>query len=159
MSLHSLSQIEAERFMSDLTLPDIAKRMREIDFAMLLTHAQGGEIAGRPMSNNRDVDYDGDSYYFTWQDSHMVGDIARDPKVALAFMGEKHLLGKPGIQINVEGSAELIRDKQAFREHWTKELDRWFEQGPDTPGVVMIKVHASRIHYWDGMDEGEIRVA
>jgi general stress protein 26 len=144
--------------MTDLTLSDIAKKMRDIDFAMLLTHAQSGEIAGRPMSNNRDVDYDGDSYYFTWQDAHMVGDIARNPQVPLAFQGPKHVLGKPGIQIHVEGRAEVVRDKQAFVEHWTKELDRWFEQGPDTPGVVMIKVHAGRIHYWDGMDEGEIRV-
>ena len=26
----------------------------------------------------------------------------------------------------------------------------------DTPGLVLIKVHAIRIHYWDGEDEGEV---
>ena len=31
-----------------------------------------------------------------------------------------------------------------------------FEQGIDTPGVVLVKVHATRIHYWDGEDEGEV---
>jgi general stress protein 26 len=145
--------------MSHLTLADISKHMRDIDFTVLLTHTEGGRIAGRPMSNNREVDYDGDSYYFTWADTRMVDDIEHDAKVALTFQGEKHMLGKPGIHIVVEGLAEIVRDKQVFREHWTKELDRWFEQGPDTPGVVMIKVHAERIHYWDGMDEGEIPVA
>ncbi len=36
------------------------------------------------------------------------------------------------------------------------DLDRYFPDGIDTPGVVMIRVHAERIRYWDGEDEGEI---
>ncbi len=32
----------------------------------------------------------------------------------------------------------------------------WFEQGIDTPGLVLIKVAAERIHYWDGKDQGEL---
>ena len=56
----------------------------------------------------------------------------------------------------MEGRAELIRDKAAFAAHWTKDLDRWFEQGVDTPGLVLIEVQATRVHYWDGEDEGEI---
>jgi hypothetical protein len=45
---------------SDWTLTDISEKVRDIDFAMLLTHTESGEIAGRPMSNNRDVGYDGE---------------------------------------------------------------------------------------------------
>jgi general stress protein 26 len=80
------------------------------------------------------------------------------PQVGLSFQGAKSLLGKPPLFIAVEGKAELIRDKAAFAEHWTKDLDYWFEQGIDTPNIVLIKVHASRIHYWNGRDEGEILV-
>jgi general stress protein 26 len=144
--------------MSHLNLADIAKKMRDIDFAMLMTHTDEGNIAGRPMSNNQEVDYDGDSYYFTWSHARMVRDIERHPQVAVSFAGDKHLLGKPGIFINLEGKAEIVRDKEQFREHWNKSLDRWFEEGADTPGVVMIKVHARRVHYWEGMDEGEIEI-
>ncbi len=140
------------------TLPELAKAMRDIDFAMLQTHTEGGEIAGRPMSNNAEVEYNGDSFYFSYEDTRTVDDIKRDPKVALAFQANTSLLGKPGLMVAVEGKAELIRDKAAFLEHWTKDLDRWFEQGAETPGIVLIKVHASRIHYWAGEDEGEIRV-
>ncbi|QXQ07903.1 pyridoxamine 5'-phosphate oxidase family protein [Sphingosinicellaceae bacterium] len=139
------------------TLPELAKAMRDIDFAMLQTHTEGGEIAGRPMSNNAEVEYNGDSFYFSYEDTRTVDDIKRDPKVALAFQANTSLLGKPGLMVAVEGKAELIRDKAAFLEHWTKDLDRWFEQGADTPGIVLIKVHASRIHYWAGEDEGEIK--
>lgn len=140
-----------------MTLPELAKAMRDIDFTMLQTHTEGGEIAGRPMSNNAEVEYDGDSFYFSYEDTRTVDDIKRDPKVALSFQANTSLLGKPGLMVAVEGRAELIRDKAAFLEHWTKDLDRWFEQGAGTPGIVLIKVHATRIHYWAGEDEGEIK--
>lgn len=141
------------------TLAEISEAMRDIDFTMLATHAADGSIAARPMSNNREVDYDGDSYYFTWDSSLMVADIGRDPKIGLTFQGKAGLLGMRPFFVAVEGDADLVRDKAAFAEHWTKDLDRWFEQGVDTPGVVMIHVRATRIHYWDGEDEGEVKLA
>jgi len=142
--------------MADLTLADIAEKLRGIDFGMLSTITDNGAIAARPMSNNRDVDYDGDSYFFADDSARMVGDIARDPRVGLTFAGAKGLLGKPPLFIGIEGRAELIRDRAAFEAHWQKDLERWFEQGPDTPGLVLIKVHADRLHYWDGEDEREV---
>lgn len=140
------------------TLKDIAEKMKDIDFTMLSTRAEGGEIGARPMSNNQDVEYDGDSWFFACDDTRTVTDIERDPKVGLSLQGKGGLLGKPGIFISIEGRAELIRDKSAFAKHWTKDLEFWFEQGIDTPGLTLIKVHAERIHYWDGEDQGEIRV-
>lgn len=65
-----------------MTITDLAKKMRDIDFAMLATHTDGGAIAERPMSNNRDVAYDGDSYSFTSEQTRMVADIERDPRIA-----------------------------------------------------------------------------
>jgi len=136
--------------MSQMSLSDLSEKMRDIDIAMLSTYAENGAIAGRPMSNNGEVDYDGDSYYFTWKDSRMVSDIQRQSKVSLTFQGEKAFL------VAVEGKAELTDDKRKFANHWTPDLDRWFEDGIDTEGVVMIKVKAERVHYWDGEDDGEI---
>ncbi|MCW6510295.1 pyridoxamine 5'-phosphate oxidase family protein [Lichenifustis flavocetrariae] len=144
--------------MSSWTLSDIAKKMKDFDFCFLSTHSEGGTIAGRPMSNNGDVEYQGDSFFFTSDDTLTVKDIGRDPKVALSFQGPKSLLGKPGLMIAVEGQAELIRDKAAFKAHWTSDLERWFADGIDTPGLVLIKVHAARIHYWDGEQQGEVKV-
>ncbi|KQY13353.1 pyridoxamine 5'-phosphate oxidase family protein [Rhizobium sp. Root482] len=139
--------------MSEKSLSEIAKRMRDIDIAMLSTHTDGGAIAGRPMSNNREVDYDGDSYYFTWEKSRMVEDIRGNSKVSLAFQGKK------AFSVAVEGQAEVIKDKAEFKDHWTPDLDQWFEDGIDTKGVVMIKISATRLHYWDGEDEGEVKLS
>ena len=144
--------------MSEKTLSDLAEKMREIDFCMLQTHTENGQIAARPMSNNGDVEYDGDSFFFVTDDTRTYADIQRDNKVGISLQGSKGLLGKPPIFISIEGNAELIKDKAAFAEHWTKDLERWYTQGVDTPGLALIKVHASRIHYWDGEDDGEVRV-
>ena len=84
-----------ERSVSDWTLDDISEKLRDIDFAILLTHTETGDIAGRPMSNNRDVEYDGDSYFFTSEHTRTVADIERDRKVALSYRGREGLLGKP----------------------------------------------------------------
>ena len=142
--------------MADRTLTDIAKAMRDIDFTMLSTRAPGGQIGARPMSNNRDVEYDGDSFYFTTEDTQMVADIGRDPQVGLTFQGKAGMLGMRPFFVAVEGRAQLIRDRAAFDAHWTKDLDRWFPEGVDTPGLVLIRVSAQRLHYWDGEDEGEV---
>jgi general stress protein 26 len=136
--------------MTERSLADIAEKMRDIDVAMLSTRSEGGAIAGRPMSNNRDVEYDGSSYYFTWDDSRVVTDIEGDANVSLAFQGEDNFW------VAVEGKAEIVHDKAAFEEHWNEDIDEWFEDGIDTPGLAMIKVDAVRAHYWDGEDEGEV---
>ena len=142
-------------------LEDIAKSMKDIDFCMLVSRAQDGSMGGRPMSNNRQVEYQGTSYFFTEDNARMVDDIQRDASVGLTYQGKPGVLGivgKPGLFIHVEGEARLIRDKQAFLDHWNPDLERWFEDGADTPGLVLIEVHAKRIHYWDGEEEGEVKL-
>jgi len=142
--------------MAELALDDIAEKMRDIDFAILSTRTQSGAIAARPMSNNRQVEYDGDNFFFTLQDTGSIRDITGDPNVGLSFQGRSGALGMKPFFITIEGRAELIRDKGQFEDHWTSDLEQWFKDGVDTPGLVLIKVHASRLHYWDGYHEGEV---
>ena len=143
--------------MSKKSLAEIAKEMAGIDIAILSTHTENGEIANRPMSNNGDVAYDGTSYYFTYEKTRTVSDIQRNPNVALGFSSEAGLFAE-GIYVAVEGTAELIRDKAVFHQHWTSDLDKWFENGVDTPGIVLIKVRANRATYWKGREEGEVGI-
>jgi general stress protein 26 len=142
--------------MSQLTLQDISEKMRDIDFAILTTRSQDGALAGRPMSNNREVEFDGDAFFFTCDYARTVADIERDPQVGLGYQAKSGMLGMKPFFLTVQGRAELIRDKARFAEHWRKDLDAWFKQGIDTPGLTLIKVHAERLHYWDGYEEGEL---
>ncbi len=136
--------------MLDKSLTDLSAKMAAIDVAILSTHGEGGVLASRPMSNNGDVALDATSYYFTNEDTGAASDIRRDNNVALGFQGAD------GFYLTLEGVAAIVRDRERFAEHWTPALDRWFPDGPDTPGLVMLEVEASRLHYWDGADDGEI---
>ena len=142
--------------MSDLTLADLSKKMAKLDFAMFSTISADGSVSARPMSNNGDVDYDGDSFFFAYSNSRKIAEIRANPHVSLSYTGAVGMLGGPPLFVDVAGTASLIDDKAAFVAHWTKDLDRYFPQRIDTPGVIMIQVHADRIRYWDGSDEGVI---
>jgi general stress protein 26 len=144
--------------METMTMDELSKKLGKIDFCMFNTKGPRS-IVSRPMSNNGDVEYDGDSWFFSYEDTRKVSEINRDRDVTLTFTAPPSLLGKPGIFIAVDGEAELIRDKAEFREHWAKDLERWFPDGIDTPGLVLIKVSARTIEYWDGEDNGRIELS
>lgn len=144
--------------MADKSIEDLAEKMRDIDFAILTTRTDNGAIAGRPMSNNRQVAFDGDSWFFALDSTRTVSDIRGDPQVGLSYQAKSGLLGLRPFFLTLEGEATLSQDKTAFAAHWDKDLDSWFEQGMDTPGLTLIRVSATRLHYWDGYDEGEIKL-
>jgi general stress protein 26 len=138
----------------ELTLEHVANEMQGIDIAILSTHTSDGRIACRPMSNNGDVKYDGSSFFFSYEQASCVSDIGRDPNVALGYSSSGIIGGS--VYIAVEGAAKLIREKAAFEARWTPDLDAWFENGIDTPGLVLIKVEAKRIKIWEKNQEREL---
>lgn len=139
--------------MAKKTLKKITEMMRDLDPCMMTTITKNGMAASRPMSNNSDVKFDGTSYFFTWAKSQLAKDIAKNSHVNLSFTGAKKF---KKLFVSVSGKAKLIKDKTLMREHWTKDLEIWFDKGVDTPGIVMIEVDAKKAKYWHGGDEGEL---
>lgn len=82
----------------------------------------------------------------------MVSDIELDSGVAVSFQGRND------IYISIAGKAEVTRTREKMEEHWVDSLNDWFEQGLDTPGLAMITVIAKQIKYWQGEDEGEVKL-
>lgn len=141
-----------------IKLKDLAAIMKHIDICMLATTGPRGVIESRPMSNNRDVTYDGNSYFFTDGNKAVVAEIKKDNNVNLSFIGHHSFLNRTSVYISVIGKAKLITNKSTMQKHWTKDLDLWFKKGIDTPGLTMIHVKAKSLRYWDGMKEGVIKV-
>jgi len=75
-----------------------------------------------------------------------------------ALLRRKQGPARPTAFIAIQGEAELIREKAEFEAHCITDLERWFENGVHTPGLVLIKFHATRINYWDGENEGDVEV-
>lgn len=138
--------------MATYTLTAIARQMRQLDICMMVTRSKRGNLTSRPMSNNGDVKYNGNSYFFTYERTQKIKDIEANPAVCLTFEGKKDLY------ISISAKAKLIRKKSAFAEHWVDSLEQWFPQGIDTPGMVLIHVKASYIHYWQREKEGKIKL-
>jgi len=138
--------------MPSKTLKEIAKEMKNIDICMFTTTTSRGVLGARPMSNNREVEYDGNSYYFTFEDSRIIADIKENPQVCLGFQGDKDMY------ISISGRAHMDHDRATLAKHWTKGLDMWFKEGVDTPGVVMVHVVANHIKYWQNEENGEVKI-
>ena len=128
----------------------ISNKMKELDICMLSTTAGRGIVSTRPMSNNRQVKYNGESFFFTDKNTQKVRDVSRNSSVSLSFTGKK------GLYIIVKGKARIIKSKELMEEHWVPSLEQWFKDGIDTKGLVMLAVKAQSIHYWNNYKEGEI---
>ena len=100
--------------MADLALDDIAEKMRDIDFAILSTRTQSGAIAARPMSNNRQVEYDGDNFFFTLQDTGSIRDITGDPNVGLSFQGRSGALARIASRLRAPRPSRSRRARRRY---------------------------------------------
>src|SRR5688572_28630936 len=67
-------------------LKKVARLMRDLDFCMFTTHTSRGQLRARPMSNNREVEFDGDVWFFSAADSQKIRDIEANPVVHLSYV-------------------------------------------------------------------------
>ena len=131
----------------------IAELMRDLDFCMLTTRASDGRLHARPMSNNGEVEFDGDVWFFSAADSRKVGEIEAEPRVELSYADTEQFRF-----ISMSGDAEIVRDTAKKQALWIEELRRWFQDGPESDDVVLIKVVPTVVAYWTGDGDGEITV-
>jgi general stress protein 26 len=134
--------------MKKTSLKTIAEKLKNIDFCMMTTIDGRGSMHARPMSNNGQVEYDGDSWFFTYEDSNKVRQVEKNDNVSLSF------ITKDFVFIECYGHAVIIKQKSTLEEHWIDELKQWFPEGVETPGICLMRVKASRVHFWDKEGEG-----
>src|SRR5512139_2632907 len=89
------------------------KEMLEgIDFCMLTT-IDGGQLRSRPMSTQQ-FEFDGDLWFFTRDNTHKADEVAKDPRVNVAY-------SKPDDNryVSVSGTAEIVKDRAKMEELWS----------------------------------------
>ncbi|SDE53000.1 General stress protein 26 [Paracoccus isoporae] len=130
----------------------LIEAMRDMDLCFMATLNGEGGMTSRPMSNNAQVEWDGSNWFFSNGDTRKVAQIEQDPATELNFQGRD-------TWIALSGQATLHRDDKAlFEKHWTKDLDQWFENGLDTPGLTLIEVVAERAECWGKPGDGVIEL-
>lgn len=115
--------------------------LEDFSTAMLVTRTPVGELRCRPMTI-AEVHENADVCFVTSIDDAKSEEIRNDPNVCVALQkGQKYL--------SLTGTAELIQDRDKLREMWNEAWKVWFPEGPDSPEVTLLKVHATYGEYWD----------
>jgi general stress protein 26 len=125
-------------------LEKLRELVKDIDFCMLTTVDEGGDLHSRPMSSNGDIDTNGDIWFFTNASSHKVSEISELPKVNVSF-------ADPDNQryVSVSGAAQVVRDREKIEELWRPEFKIWFPKGKDDPEIALLRVSLEKAEYWD----------
>lgn len=137
--------------MKKLSLKEVAKTMKNLDFCMMVTKDGRNTLHSRPMSNNGEVEYDGDSWFFSYEDSNKVKQIKDNLMVSLVFQTDDMTF------VDCYGKATILTNKNMIREKWVPGLEQWFPEGPKTEGICLIRVTADRIQMWGKGGDGEYR--
>jgi general stress protein 26 len=118
--------------------------VKDIDFCMLTTIDEEGDLHSRPMSANGEIDRSGNLWFFTSASSHKVSEIEAAPKVNVSFADPKNQH-----YVSISGVAELVRDRQRIDELWKPEFKMWFPEGKDDPEVALLRIKMEKAEFWD----------
>ncbi|MGW4497560.1 pyridoxamine 5'-phosphate oxidase family protein [Micromonospora sp. NPDC004336] len=135
MSNEPSSAAEARRRVTEL--------VREARICMLTTIGVDGRLVSRPMGL-QEAEFDGDLWFFAYADSAKVRQIRVNPEVNVAFSDSKR-----NAWVSIAGTAQEGYDRAKAEQLWNPLLKAWFPDGLETPGITLVKVHASSAEYWD----------
>ncbi|MEP6717941.1 MAG: pyridoxamine 5'-phosphate oxidase family protein [bacterium] len=118
--------------------------VKDIDFCMLTTIDENGDLHSRPMSANGEIDPNGDLWFFTGISSHKVSEVKQAPKVNVSFADPKNQQ-----YVSITGVAQLVRDRTKIEELWKPEFKMWFPEGKEDPEIALLRINLEKAEYWD----------
>jgi len=128
----------------DEKIEKVRELIKGIEFAMLTTIAEGGQLHSRPMATQK-AEFDGDVWFFTKASAHKVREVAQDDHVNVSYAAPDD-----NRFVSLSGRAQIVRDKAKIKELWSSEIEAWFPEGPDGPDVALLKIVVDQAEYWDG---------
>lgn len=118
----------------------VAGLLKDEKIAMLTSRAPDGTLTSRPMAM-QEVEFDGDLWFLTERSGPLTSHIALDPQVNVAVAGSTSW-------VSLTGTATLVEDTARKKDLWNAVVDGWFEQGPESPEIVLLRVDATSAEYW-----------
>jgi general stress protein 26 len=130
----------------------VAELVEAAHICMLTTMTADGKHVSRPMGL-QSVEFDGDLWFFALGDSAKATEIQANPSVNVSFSNTKN-----NEWTSIAGTASVVHDAAKAKELWNPILNAWFNDGLETPNLVLIKVEADSAEYWDGPDSKVVSV-
>lgn len=137
---------------NEANLAKIAEMIGAIEVAMLTTVRPDGSLHARPMMTQR-TDFDGVLWFFTQAETPKVNEAEREEQVSLSYAcpSKQHYVA-------IAGKARLVRDRDKIKELWRAPLKAWFPQGPEGPGVALLRVEVEKAEYWDSSSSAVVHL-
>ncbi|QIK67246.1 pyridoxamine 5'-phosphate oxidase family protein [Nocardioides sp. HDW12B] len=128
---------------TDQAVKDLGDLLGNARICMLTTMTEDGKHVSRPMAV-QDAEFDGDLWFFTYDDSDKARQVAANPEVNVAFADAKH-----STWTSVSGRASVVHDRAKAEQLYSPALKVWFPEGLETEGVALLKVETTSAEYWD----------
>lgn len=119
---------------------------------MLTTHNHAGGLCSRPMYT-QEADANGNLWFFTSSNSHLVSEIRHNHHVQLTFSAGKEKF------VSASGLAYEVFDRAHMSEIWTPMMKAWFPQGLETADLVLLRIELQDVEYWDTPSSPVTKVA
>jgi general stress protein 26 len=133
-------------------LADLARLIDGIPVAMVTTRSDDHRLGSRPMLLER-LEPDGSLIFLTHLSSDKVHQIAREPRVNVAFVSDKG-----DRYVSVSGVATATHDPARMKTLWKPTYRAWFPAGPDDPDSAIFTVRVEVIDSWDVPTSRLVRV-
>ncbi len=126
------------------SLKKLRDLVKDINYCMLTSVDDDGSLHSRPMASNREIEDNGDLWFFTKASSPKVDEINHDQHVNVSFAA-------PDKQtyVSLSGKAILVRDRAQIEALWKPDLKAWFPEETNDPDIALIKVSVEKAEYWD----------
>lgn len=130
-------------------LNKVCEMVKKIQFAMMTTEDEKGNLKSRPMAI-QDVSCSPDGstcllWLYTYAQSSKISQLQQHGLkccLALADTSKQNY-------VSLTGECAITQDKSDIEKHWSTSLNAWFPQGKDTPGITVIKFTTHEVEYWD----------
>lgn len=104
-----------------------------------------GEIQSRPMAV-QDMDEDNCLWFFTHTtDKHdKIDEVKENRAVQVSMVDTSNQT-----YYSINGTSTVVTDPDKIDQYWSLVAKAWFPDGKEDPGLVLLKVEAHKLAYWD----------
>lgn len=124
-------------------LKSFVELLGDFDTAMLVTESPQGNLVSRPMAL-QEPRADRALWFVTSRDTVTAQNVTANGKVNLAFHRKSD-----HAWVSVAGSATINSDRALIDTLWKDDWSLWFDQGKETPGIVLIEISPQQIDFWE----------
>lgn len=145
---------------TESSFEQLQEMIKDIRFAMFVTHAEGGQLHAWPMttqqakmSSEHEV-YEHDKlWFFMARSSKVVHNLVVNPHVNISYSNPR-----ADTYVSVSGMASVVDSMNQKERFWNTLVEAWYEEGITDPDVALVCVQIDSAEYWS-VREGKLAQA